>query len=558
VTVAAVVRHDLCRGNPVLAAVMFAASGAAAACQLATPAALAGVVRALPGRAPIAGSFTILAAVLLAGLAAAAVSDQAAVLISAAATRRHRTELLRHALRMSPRDSRFSDGELLTRFSTDAEGPGYFINVGISVVLGCCTGIGGLVALALIRWWLALLIVAEMTLSVMAARAFVRRAGAAERRYQAARGDLATRLVDAHHGVRTIRACGTRDRESRRILAPLAELRSAGRASWASQRQVTWQLGLIAPLQQILLLLVLGLGLLSWRLDIGQVVAALAYGQLVLGLLGYVDALESMTKFGADIRRLNEVLDHPTLEPAARPPRVLTPGGRGEIRFENVLDGVTFTVPAGSHVAVVGRSGAGKSLLAGMAGRLAEADGGRVLLDGVDVKDVAPPALRREVTYAFEVPRLFGATVRDAITAGTAPADGPDPAAGERAARLARADGFIRRLPDGYDTPLDRAPLSGGELQRLGLARTLARPARALVLDDATSSLDTATEAEIGLAVRDAWNGRTALIVAHRPATAGAADLVAWLDEGRLRALRPHAELWREPAYRAIFQGEER
>jgi ATP-binding cassette, subfamily B, bacterial len=551
VTLFAVVRRDLFRGNPVLAAVAGVASVAAVVCQLIMPSALGAVAEALSGRLPITGPVIVLAVVLFAAPIATAVADQAAALISAAATRRHRTALLRHVLRLSPRDAAFSDGELLTRFSTDAEAPGQFIDIGVSVLIGLCAGIGGLIALSLIGWWLTVLLLAEMATSLVFVRVFVRDSGAAERRYQAARGDLATRLVDAHQGIRTIRACGTRDREGRRILLPLAELRSAGRASWASQRQVAWHLGLLVPAQQIVLLIVLGVGLLTWRMELGQAVAALTYSGYVLGMLDYTDTLVMMTRYAESVRRLTAVLDRPVPEPAAHPPHTPPPDGRGEIRYEGVLQGVDLTVAAGSHVAVVGRSGAGKSLLAGLVGRLAEAESGRVLLDGVDVASIAPQVLRREVTYAFEVPRLFGESIRAAITPGT---DGDAVAA----AKQARADGFIRMLPGGYDTPPAQAPLSGGELQRLGLARALARPARVLVLDDATSSLDTATEAEIRHAVRHAWDGRTALIVAHRPGTADAADLVAWLDEGRLRALRPHAELWRDPEYRAIFEGEGR
>ncbi|GAB2829416.1 ABC transporter ATP-binding protein [Actinoallomurus bryophytorum] len=548
-TLFAMVRRDLFRGNPVLAAVAVVASVVTVVCQLIMPSALGAVAEALSGRLPITHPVIVLAVVLFTAPVATALADQAAALISAAATRRHRTALLRHALQLSPRDAEFSDGELLTRFSADAEAPGQFIDVGVSLLIGLSAGIGGLVALSLIGWWLTVLLLAEMATSLIFVRVFVRHSGAAERRYQAARGDLATRLVDAHQGIRTIRACGTRDRESRRILAPLAELRAAGKASWTSQRQVTWHLGLLVPAQQIVLLIVLGVSLLAWRMELGQAVAALTYSAYVLGMLDYTDTLVMMTRYAENVRRLAAVLTRPVPEPAAHPPRPLPPDGRGEIRFEGVLSGVNLTVAAGSHVAVVGRSGAGKSLLAGLVGRLAEAETGRVLLDGVDVADVAPRLLRREVTYAFELPRLFGDSVRAAISSGT-------DADAEAAARQARADGFIRMLPGGYDTPLARAPLSGGELQRLGLARALARPARVLVLDDATSSLDTATEAEIRHAIRHAWDGRTALIVAHRPGTADAADLVAWLYEGRLRALRPHAELWQDPQYRAIFQGQ--
>ena len=124
------------------------------------------------------------------------------------------------------------------------------------------------------------------------------------------------------------------------------------------------------------------------------------------------------------------------------------------------------------------------------------------------------------------------------------------------AARAARADDFIRRLPDAYATPLDEAPMSGGEAQRLGLARTFAHAGRVVVLDDVAASLDTVTEHHIGQVLTGALADRTRLIVAHRASTAARADAVVWLDEGRVRAMAPHAELWEDPEYRALFEAE--
>ncbi|MGH3921751.1 MAG: ATP-binding cassette domain-containing protein, partial [Pseudonocardiaceae bacterium] len=121
------------------------------------------------------------------------------------------------------------------------------------------------------------------------------------------------------------------------------------------------------------------------------------------------------------------------------------------------------------------------------------------------------------------------------------------------AARAAQAEGFIARLPARYDTPIAEAPLSGGEAQRLGLARAIAQGGRVLVLDDATSSLDTATELQVQDALAALRGVRTCVVVAHRAATAARADLVAWLDRGRIRALAPHAVLWDDPEYRATF-----
>jgi ATP-binding cassette subfamily B protein len=215
-----------------------------------------------------------------------------------------------------------------------------------------------------------------------------------------------------------------------------------------------------------------------------------------------------------------------------------------------VIDRLDLTVPGGFGLAVVGPAGSGKSTLAALAGRLADPDDGTVRLDGVPLPELSRESLRRAVGYAFERPAPLGESVRDTIGLGA------PPERVEAAARAAAADGFIRKLPEGYDTPLDRAPLSGGETQRLGLARALARGGdslRIIVLDDATAALDTVTEAQVSGAVEQAAAGRTRILIAHRPATAARADLVAWLDGGRLRALAPHRELWSDPEYRALL-----
>jgi ATP-binding cassette subfamily B protein len=217
-----------------------------------------------------------------------------------------------------------------------------------------------------------------------------------------------------------------------------------------------------------------------------------------------------------------------------------------------VLDRVDLAVPGGTALAIVGRSGAGKSVLAALAARLAEPDSGTVLLDGVPVADLERSEFRRAVQCAFGRPALFGATVGDAICFG----DTPPPWGHVLAsARAACADSFIRRLPAGYRTPLAQAPLSGGEAQRLGLARAFAHSAsaRVLVLDDATSSLDTVTEMQVSRALTAELAGLTRLIVAHRAGTAHRADLVAWLDQGRLRACGRHVDLWADPGYRSVF-----
>jgi ATP-binding cassette, subfamily B, bacterial len=170
-----------------------------------------------------------------------------------------------------------------------------------------------------------------------------------------------------------------------------------------------------------------------------------------------------------------------------------------------------------------------------------------VLLDGVPLRELSHDTVRRAVGCAFERPTLVGATVGDAIGLGL---DGPEV---ERAARATCAHDFVSRLPDGYRTPLSVAAMSGGEAQRLGLARAW-HADRLLVLDDAMSSVDMVTEMQINRTLVDDAGGRTRLIVTHRVSTAARADLVVWLADGQVRAVGSHERLWLDPAYRAVFQ----
>jgi ATP-binding cassette subfamily B protein len=231
------------------------------------------------------------------------------------------------------------------------------------------------------------------------------------------------------------------------------------------------------------------------------------------------------------------------------------PPGPGQLVFLHVtaraegttlLDRVDLALPGGAAVAVVGRSGAGKSVLAALAARLREPDEGQVVLDGVPLDRLTHAELRDAVGCAFERPVLVGETVADAVGLGL-PADRV-----RAAARATCAHDFVSRLPEGYDTLLADAPMSGGEAQRLGLARAW-HAGRLLVLDDATSSLDMVTELQVGRALTADRGRRTRLIVTHRAATAARADLVVWLDAGRVLGVGPHDQLWTAPAYREVF-----
>ncbi|HSA52452.1 MAG TPA: ABC transporter ATP-binding protein [Yinghuangia sp.] len=377
-------------------------------------------------------------------------------------------------------------------------------------------------------------------------------------RYQEIQGRISARLADALGGVRTIRACGTRDREESRVLGPLPELSAVGHGLWRAQRRAVAQVLLLAPVVEIAVLAVAGWCLAEGRIAPGGMVAAAGYAALGLGFLEQLESLVGVAHARAGLRRTDELLSVPAAPHGHV--RHLPPGG-GELAFHSVsvrtgdralLSDVDLTVPAGTCLALVGASGSGKSLLAALPGRLRDPDAGEVRVDGLPVTALARRESARAVGYAFGDPVLFGTDIRDALSFGH-PA--PDTVDIGPAAAIARTDGFVRALPAGYATPVSELALSGGELQRLGLARAIVGDTRVLVLDDATSGLDTVTEHQVMDAVHNRLAGRTRIVVAHRATTAAQADYVAWLDRGRVRAVGTHAELWHDSDYRAVFAG---
>ncbi|WBB58434.1 ABC transporter ATP-binding protein [Streptomyces sp. WMMC500] len=498
----------------------------------------------------------------LAGLAALLALSEAAVVLltpwcTATATLHLRRGMLSHLLSLGVNDrDAHSHGDLTTRLLTNAAETASAVPLLGSWLSSLLVSGGALVALGLIEIRLALIFLAGLPVAAVLIGAFVRRISPLLTDYLAVQGRISGRLLEVLTGIRTVRAAGTERREAGRILADMPELHRIGRESWRLQGRMNAHTTLVMAAMQVAVLGAAGHALIGDRITPGQLVASVTYTGMALGLLRQADAFMALARARAGARRL--------AGPAALPPlrqgdRDL-PEGPGTLTLRSVtvhgpggplLQDVDLTVPGGSTVAVVGRSGAGKSTLAAVAGRLIEPDRGDVTLDGVPLAELSASALRAAVGWAFERPTFLGASLREAIGFGT-----PGLTDGQirDAAAAARADAFIRRLPAGYDTPAGRAPLSGGELQRIGLARALAHGGRLLVLDDATSSLDTVTEMQITEVLNGALGHTTQLVLAHRISTAAHADLVAWVDEGCVRGLAPHGELWHDPDYQALFR----
>ena len=283
-----------------------------------------------------------------------------------------------------------------------------------------------------------------------------------------------------------------------------------------------------------------------------------AFFSFITALLLAYQPVKSLATLNASLQeglaaaqRIFEILDiEPQIRdrPGARPLRI----EGGEVRFADVrfgyqpgtvaLDGISFTVPAGSTVALVGPSGAGKSTVLNLIPRFYDVDGGSIAIDGQEIGSVTLASLRCAIALVSQEVSLFDDTVRANIAYGRFGAPQADI---EAAATAAAADRFIRELPHGYDTLVGEhgVRLSGGQRQRLAIARAMLKDAPLLLLDAATSALDSESERQVQAALRLLMRGRTTLVIAHRLSTIIGADLICVLDRGQIVETGRHAQL---------------
>jgi ATP-binding cassette, subfamily B, bacterial MsbA len=325
----------------------------------------------------------------------------------------------------------------------------------------------------------------------------------------------------------------------------------------------------------VILAMSLGIGVVLWygghlvlqgSLKGGDLIAFLLITVFVAGSIGSFTGLYSQLQeaLGAS-RRIFELLDAVTdLPEPAEPVALRAP--RGAVRFEGVrfrygdrgdlpvLDGIDLDVAPGRVVALVGPSGAGKSTLVSLVPRFFDPVGGRILLDGVDLRRLATRELRSHIGIVPQETHLFSGSIADNIRYGR---PGADDDAVRAAARAANADGFIVGFPDGYGTLVGErgVKLSGGQRQRVAIARALLKDPRILILDEATSSLDSESEALVQAALQHLMEGRTTFVIAHRLSTVLGADTIVVMDGGRIVQQGSHETLVDEGGiYRDLFE----
>lgn len=397
---------------------------------------------------------------------------------------------------------------------------------------------------------LTLLAIAGALVPALVVRASGRKLDKTFERTQEADGRFMHDCMDALKGVRDLRVAEATPWFLRRLRDGHRAVQE-GRARYMFGRTVVGAgTGVFSTLTSILVLLVGAGTVASGRLSPGELMFLFTMSGMLLGPLEQLASLsfvfgEAKTALG----KAQEILD---LRSEPRLPAAPLGELRGEIRFENVrfgyrpdrpvLKGIDFTIPAGSCVAIVGESGAGKSTFLSLLAGLYAPDGGRIRIDGRDLREIPLDSWRSRLGVVFPGAHLFEATVEENLRLGEATVTAAEV---RRAARLACAEEFILNLPQGYATPVPRdgATFSTGQAQRLILARALVRDPKILLLDEATHNLDVHTEAAVWLALSDKAAGRTTLFVSHRLSSTVQADQILVLDEGRIAEAGTFEEL---------------
>ncbi len=448
---------------------------------------------------------------------------------------------------------RVQSGQLISRANSDIRSVQLYLTFGPSILVQC------MVAVVAFGYMLATNVL--LALVAMCAMPLIYVAGVRMRSVmfpvswliQARLAEVATIVDENINGVRVVKSFAAEDQQ----LGHLA--RAAQRLRWAYVKdadvraQFTPVVQNLSQLGLALVLLVGGYLVVHDRLQVGTILTFsfwIVMLQMPFQMLGMMIMMGQ--RASASAHRIYEILDEPA-EVADRAGAADLVDCRGDVRFDSVtfrytadgpavLDRFDLHVRPGQTVALVGRTGSGKSTVARLVERFYDVTEGAVRIDGHDVRDLTVTSLRAHVGMVLDEPFLFSVSVRDNIAYGRPDADVADV---EAAARAAGADGFIRELERGYDTVVGERgyTLSGGQRQRIAIARALLVNPPILILDDATSAIDVQVEKAIHERLETLMEGRTTLIVAHRLSTISLADRVVLMDAGRVVADGTHAEL---------------
>ncbi|HEX3254461.1 MAG TPA: ABC transporter ATP-binding protein, partial [Gaiellaceae bacterium] len=458
-----------------------------------------------------------------------------------------RNALYAHLLRLSfGFYDRHQTGQLMSRATVDLQAVRFFLGYGLIFFFQHILTIVGVTAIMFwTNWKLALITLAITPIIVALAYRYSHVSHPVLRDVQQKMADVATVAEENIVGVHVVKSFAQEAQEQAKFQRRSDAVFDQSVLANRQRSLYVPVLSFVPLLAQAAVLLVGGWMVVHATLTVGEFFAFNLYVTMLimpLRMLGmWIGQSQRATASG---ERIFQILDEPE-EIAERPDAQELPPGPGRVDFESVsfgydperlvLSGVDLGIAPDQNVAIIGHTGSGKTTLTALVPRFYDATWGRVLIDGVDVRDVTLSSLRSQIAVISQDPFLFSTTVRENIAFG-APAATDDEI--ESAARLAQAHDFVAALPNGYDTVIGERgiTLSGGQRQRIAIARAIVLNPRILILDDATASVDATTEARIRLGLREAMQGRTTLIVAHRLSTISLADEVVVLDHGRIAA----------------------
>ncbi len=504
------------------------------------------------------------------GLCSALICQYVASITSQGFGTELRNVLFRHITKLSHTDlDRFGTASLINRVTADVNQLQYAVAMLIRLVIRApflC--IGGVIMAMTINLTLSLVIIVAIPLLVLLIWLVMKFTVPLHRAVQK-RLDTLSRVVRENlSGVRVIRAFARTERERTRFDDATEQHTAAairvGRLAAVLNPATT----LIMNIAILCIIWFGGIQVKSDSMTAGEIIAFINYvNQILVALTVVANLVVTFTKTVASAGRISDVLDTPPA-PNGLPESPAPVAGAPRLAFDHVsfsygggdreLTDISFAVPAGGVVGIIGGTGAGKSTLIRLLMRFYDATEGMVLLDGVDVRQYPTDALRARMGLVSQKIELFSGSIADNIRWGKQDATDEDV---QEAARMAQADEFIRAKADGYQTQVERggANLSGGQRQRLSIARALVRKPDILILDDASSALDYATDASLRRALRAASHNMTVLTVSQRVSAVRDADLILVMDDGQLAGCGTHEQLRAEcPVYAEICESQER
>ena len=459
-------------------------------------------------------------------------------------------------------------GQLMTRVTNDVDTVRNFTgNSLLQLVNAIVMLFGSAIILLLTNWKLALIALLMIPAIFVVFFVFLRNIAPRFRTVQQKLGGLNTILQENLAGVRVVKAFGREPYELNRYRAANNDLLTE---NLAIVRGTTFTFPLIFFISNLGTLAIIWFGgsqVIDGSLQLGQLVAFNSYLSFLLQpvfILG--QTISQISQSAASAKRVLEVIDAP-IEVTDKPDATTLPPIQGRVVFEKVdfkyagsdvltLDNVSFVAEAGQTIAILGRTGSGKSSLINMIPRFYDVTGGRVCIDNYDVRDVTLSSLRSQIGIVLQETTLFSGTIRDNIAYGKPNASDAQVIA---AARAAQAHNFIMAYADGYNTIIGErgVGLSGGQQQRLAIARALLLDPALLILDDSTSAVDAETEFQIQQALQTLLANRTSFIIAQRISTVRNADSILLLDKGQLVAQGTHQYLLiHNPLYCEIVESQ--